>query len=53
MSSASPIGTSEKIVASEDELGQKWDRCIADTLLKTGIPFSAHQWVFQLPHGYN
>ena len=23
-------------VASEDELGEKWDRCVADTILKTG-----------------
>ena len=23
-------------VASEDELGQKWDRCLADALVKTG-----------------
>ena len=23
-------------VASEEELGQKWDRCIADAILKTG-----------------
>ena len=22
--------------ASEDEPGEKWDRCIADTILKTG-----------------
>ena len=24
-------------VASEDELGEKWDRCVADTILKTGM----------------
>lgn len=23
-------------VASEDELGQKWDRCLADAIVKTG-----------------
>ena len=49
MSSASATattGTNEKVVASEDELGQKWDRCIADTVLKTGILFNAHHWDF-------
>ena len=28
---------SSKSVRSEDELGEKWDRCIADSILKTGI----------------
>ena len=27
---------SRSTVASEDELGEKWDRCVADTILKTG-----------------
>ena len=27
---------SSSTVASEDELGEKWDRCVADTILKTG-----------------
>ena len=27
-------------VASEDEPGQKWDRCVADTILKTGMVVS-------------
>ena len=27
---------SRNTVASEDELGEKWDRCVADTILKTG-----------------
>lgn len=26
--------------ASEDEPGLKWDRCIADTILKTGAQFN-------------
>ncbi|KAL5492036.1 hypothetical protein EMCRGX_G017425 [Ephydatia muelleri] len=26
-------------VASEDELGQKWDRCLADAIVKTGAGF--------------
>lgn len=25
-----------KEVRSEDELGVKWDRCVADTIIKTG-----------------
>jgi hypothetical protein len=29
--------TAAQKIASEDELGQKWDRCIADSILKTGI----------------
>ena len=29
-------GSGSKSVPSEDELGEKWDRCIADTILKTG-----------------
>ena len=29
-------GATPKKIASENELGQKWDRCIADTILKTG-----------------
>ena len=28
--------SSSKSVRSEDELGEKWDRCIADSILKTG-----------------
>ena len=32
-------------VASEDELGEKWDRCVADTILKTGTSL-----VHSLPH---
>jgi len=30
------MAESDRGVASEDELGEKWDRCIADTILKTG-----------------
>ena len=30
------MAESDRDVASEDELGEKWDRCIADTILKTG-----------------
>ena len=30
--------TGSKAVPSEDELGEKWDRCIADSILKTGEP---------------
>lgn len=33
---ASASDNSTPPVASEDEVGEKWDRCIADTLLKTG-----------------
>ena len=34
----SGLGTkmSGRVAASEDELGAKWDRCLADTLVKTG-----------------
>ena len=27
----------ETMVRSEDELGIKWDRCVADTIIKTGL----------------
>ena len=53
-------GDSSKSVRSEDELGEKWDRCIADSILKTGkltklwwvvfwnvIPIGAHQMVIR------
>ena len=30
---------SERKVASEDEPGEKWDRCIADAIIKTGMCF--------------
>ena len=48
-------------VPSEEELGEKWDRCVADTILKTGgakkycvkkrergitIPNNASLWCF-------
>ena len=26
-------------VRSEDELGLKWDRCVADTIIKTGMTY--------------
>ena len=29
-------GGGEEVVRSEDELGIKWDRCVADTVIKTG-----------------
>lgn len=29
--------TAASKVASEDEPGEKWDRCIADTVIKTGM----------------
>ncbi|XP_064383847.1 MICOS complex subunit Mic10-like isoform X1 [Halichondria panicea] len=29
----------ERKVASEDEPGEKWDRCIADAIVKTGTGF--------------
>lgn len=29
-------GSEEEAVRSEDELGMKWDRCVADTIIKTG-----------------
>ena len=29
-------GAGEGVVRSEDELGVKWDRCVADTIIKTG-----------------
>ena len=28
---------SSEPVRSEDELGRKWDRCIADSIVKTGL----------------
>ena len=28
---------SQAAVASEDELGVKWDRCVADAVIKTGV----------------
>ncbi len=28
---------SERKIASEDEPGEKWDRCIADAIVKTGV----------------
>jgi inner membrane organizing system protein 1 len=33
---AATMSEKEKNVRSEDELGKKWDRCIADTIVKTG-----------------
>ena len=35
--------TGSKAVPSEDELGEKWDRCIADSILKTGETNMSHQ----------
>lgn len=32
---AEPSGEGKE-VRSEDELGVKWDRCVADTIIKTG-----------------
>ena len=29
-------GGGEERMRSEDELGLKWDRCVADTIIKTG-----------------
>ena len=43
-------------VASEDELGEKWDRCVADTILKTGtslvhsLPYIKDASSFRLEH---
>ena len=39
-------GGSSKSVRSEDELGEKWDRCIADSILKTGKPTKLWSIVF-------
>ena len=30
------MSSGSKSVRSEDELGEKWDRCIADSIVKTG-----------------
>ncbi len=32
---------SERKIASEDEPGEKWDRCIADAIVKTGVSVCA------------
>ena len=34
--SGSPAGVGSGKARSEDELGTKWDRCIADLIVKTG-----------------
>ena len=34
---------------SEDELGQKWDRCITDTSIKFGIGICSFSWAVGLP----
>ena len=44
------VTSPDQKVASEDDLGQKWDRCVADVILKTGglvlfLPISAHSTV--------
>ena len=33
-------GGGGEVVRSEDELGVKWDRCVADAIIKTGIYIS-------------
>ena len=30
------MASSNRLAASEDIQGQKWDRCITDTIIKTG-----------------
>ena len=37
----------ERKVASEDEPGEKWDRCIADAIVKTGVIYT-DSWDIQL-----
>lgn len=39
-----------KAVRSEDELGEKWDRCIADSILKTGKLTFLTRYTFLLMH---